>query len=88
MLKNKNAETFKKEKPPVSPLRKKYIARLIARCIVFAACVVLFFLAPEQFDVLNGFNFFKKFSVFHILWGVWLFDMICQFIPIKNQRQK
>ncbi len=85
MLKTKNAEAFKKEKPPVSPLRKKYIARFIVRCIVFAACVVLFFLAPEQFDVLNGFNFFKKFSVFHILWGVWLFDMICQFIPIKNQ---
>lgn len=75
----------KNVKPPASPLRKKYIARLIIRCVIFVICVALFFLAPEQFKVLNGFNFFKKFSVFHILWAVWLYDMICQFIPIKNE---
>ena len=75
----------KNEKAPVSPLRKKYIARLVVRCVILVACVVLFFLAPEEFNVLNGFNFFKKFSVFHILWAVWLYDMICQFIPIKNE---
>lgn len=78
-------ELQKNEKAPVSPLRKKYIARLVVRCVIFVVCVVLFFLAPEEFNVLNGFNFFKEFSVFHILWAVWLYDMICQFIPIKNE---
>lgn len=85
MSKNKNEEGFKKEKPFVSPLRKKYIARLVGRCFVLAVCIALYFLAPEEFAVLNGLNFFEKFSVFHILWCIWLFDMICQFIPIKNQ---
>ena len=72
-------------KSAVSPLRKTYIARLVGRCAVFVAAVVLFFFAPEQFEVLDGFNFFREFSVFHILWAVWLCDMICQLIPVKNQ---
>ena len=85
MTKTTCEKTQKNVKPSVSPLRKKYIVRLIIRCVVFVACVALFFLAPEQFKVLNGFNFFKRFSVFHILWAIWLYDMICQFIPIKNE---
>lgn len=71
-------------KPPVSPLRKRYIVRLIGRCVVLALSMILFFVAPIEFDILNGFNFFKKFSVFHILWIIWCVDMICQLIPIKN----
>ncbi|MBR5223651.1 MAG: hypothetical protein IKV81_05775 [Clostridia bacterium] len=74
-----------KEKPPVSPLRKKYIARLVARSVIFAVCVVLLFVAPNEFEVLQGLNFFKKFSLLHILWVIWLIDMILQFMPIKNE---
>lgn len=65
----------------LSPMRKLYIFRLIARCIVFIFCVVLYFRFPEQFDVLHGMNFFKKFSVLHILWVVWVIDMMIQLIP-------
>ena len=71
-------------KSVVSPLRKRYIARLVGRCVVFAVCIFLFFLAPNEFKILDGMNFFKQFSVFHILWGIWLVDMICQLVPIKN----
>lgn len=71
-------------RPPTSPLRKRYIARLIGRCIVLVLSVVLYFTAPDKFDILDGFNFFGRFSIFHILWAVWLADMICQLIPIKN----
>ena len=45
---------------------------------------MLFFAAPEEFNILNGFNFFKKFSVFHILWGLWLIDMFFQLIPVRK----
>lgn len=68
----------------VSPLRKRYIARLIGRCLLLVMCIAIFFLAPEEFEILNGLNFFNEFSVFHILWGIWLVDMICQLVPIKN----
>ena len=73
-----------KGKPPMSKLKKNYIIRFVLRIAIFIASVVLYFVAPEQFDVLDGMNFFRKFSVFHILWGIWLVDMLCQLIPIKN----
>ena len=78
------SKTPNENKTPLSPLRKRYIARLVGRCIVLVLSVVIFFAAPSEFDVLDGFNFFKKFSIFHVLWFVWLVDMICQLIPIKN----
>lgn len=67
-----------------SPLRKRYIARLIGRCVVLIIGIVLFFAAPKEFEILNGFNFFKQFSIFHILWAIWLVDMICQLFPIRK----
>ena len=30
-------------------------------------------------------NFFKEFHILHILWLVWVYDMILQIIPIKNK---
>ena len=75
---------IKTKKTPMSRLKKSYIARFVGRIAIFIASVVLFFAYPEQFDVLDGMNFFKSFSLFHILWVIWLFDMICQLIPIKN----
>lgn len=71
-------------KHKVSPLRKRYIVRLIGRCVVFLISLALLFAAPAEFDILNGLNFFDKLSIFHILWFIWFIDMICQLIPIKN----
>ena len=68
----------------MSQTRKRYILRLIGRCIVLAACGILCFWAPEQFSVLDG-GFFARFSLLHILWGIWVVDMILQIIPIKNK---
>ncbi len=71
-------------KQPMSPLRKRYIARLVGRCVVLAISLALFFAFPSAFDILNGWSFFSKFSMFHILWVIWLIDMICQLIPIRH----
>ncbi len=71
-------------KQPMSPLRKRYIVRLVGRCVILLVSLVLLFTAPGEFDVLNNLRFFEKFSIFHILWLVWIIDMICQLIPIKE----
>ncbi len=68
----------------MSSIRKRYFARLVCRCLVFGACLVLCFVDPSQFDILNGMTFFQGFSLFHVLWLVWVVDMIQQIIPLKN----
>ena len=30
-------------------------------------------------------DFFSRFSLLHILWGIWVVDMLLQIIPIRNQ---
>ena len=71
-------------KQSVSTVRKVYIARLVGRCAILVMSILIWIFAREQFDVLEGMNFFKKFSVFHILWGIWLVDMYCQLVPAKG----
>ncbi len=69
----------------MSKTRKRYILRLICRCIVLVACGVLCFVSPQTFDILNGMNFFSEISPLHLLWLIWVVDMILQIIPIKNK---
>ena len=68
----------------MSKIRKIYFIKLIFRIIILISSLVLFFVAPEQFNIVNGWNFFKSFSVFHILWVLWIFDMVTQLMPVKN----
>ncbi len=78
-------EQEKAQKPKVSKIRKIYIARLIGRCVVFVLSVLWFVFDREEITkMLQGWNFFKEFSVMHLLWIVWVIDMICQLIPVKN----
>ena len=69
----------------VSETRRRYFIRLIGRCIVLAICAVLCFVYPQAYDILHGMNFFKTVSIFHLLWLIWVFDMVLQIIPIKNK---
>ena len=69
----------------MSPTRKKYFLRLIFRCLVLLACVAAYLLKPEMFDILDGMNFFREVSVLHLLWLIWVIDMVQQIIPIKNK---
>lgn len=68
----------------MSATRKRYFARLIARVIIFIGCLIMCFY-PQNYNILEGMNFFKSFHVLHILWAIWIFDMILQIIPIKNK---
>ena len=68
----------------MSETRKRYFMRLIGRIVVFIICLSMCF-NTLNFDILNGNNFFKEFSILHILWLIWVCDMILQIIPIKNK---
>ncbi len=71
-------------KQTTSKIRKRYIARLIGRIIVLVLSVAIYFDLNEQLDVLYDFEFFKKLSVFHVLWAIWMLDMLFQLIPAKD----
>ena len=68
----------------MSITRKRYFIRLIARIIIFILCFIMCF-KPNFYDILLGLNFFDGFHILHILWLIWVFDMILQIIPIKNK---
>lgn len=44
--------------------------RFVGRCIVLAACLWAFLFRWEAFDIVYGWNFFAKFTPFHVLWGI------------------
>ena len=59
--------------------------RLICRTAIFILCLFMCFAAPQVFGILEGGNFFSDFSPLHILWIIWIADMIQQIIPVKNK---
>jgi len=68
----------------MSKTRKQYFVRLFLRVGIFIACFIMSF-KPGFYDILDGMNFFREFHVLHLLWFVWMFDIILQIIPIKNK---
>lgn len=71
-------------KEPISATRKAYFARLVFRIIILAAVVVLHFVKPMCFDIVSDKFFSGGFSPLHIVWLIWIFDMIWQLIPVKK----
>lgn len=69
----------------MTAIRKSYILRLIMRCFILAWCILLFVVHSTQFAVLENRSFFSRFSVLHLLWGVWVADMIMQLVPVKEK---
>ncbi len=67
----------------ISKTRQIYFLRLFGRIIIFIFTVLIYIFAKDEFSILTGLNFFKKFSVFHILWGIWIIDMVLQLMPVK-----
>lgn len=67
----------------MSKTRRMYFLRLIARILVFVFAVFLYIFKKSVFDVAKSGDFFAKFSLVHILWAVWIYDMILQLVPVK-----
>ena len=60
-----------------------YFLRLFGRLIVLISAILLLIFKKEEFEIIKGWDFFEKLSVLHILWGIWIWDMILQLIPIR-----
>ena len=69
----------------MSETRKKYFARLFCRIAIFIICFIMCFAEPQVFEILESNKFFAEFSVLHILWFVWIVDMVLQIVPVKNK---
>ena len=68
----------------MSETRKRYFLRFSGRVLVLIICSVLALVRPETFDILHGMNFFAGFSILHLLWGIWMLDMLFQLLPIRH----
>ena len=73
---------YTKAKGP-SRIRRIYIAKLIGRCFILLFSFYLCLEHIEVFDVMK--KFFGGFSILHLLWIIWMIDMICQLIPVKDK---
>ena len=69
----------------MSQIRKVYFARLAGRCLIFAGCIMMYLFQKDSFAVLEGFHFFRVLSPLHLLWIIWMADIILQIVPIKNK---
>ena len=69
----------------MSKTRKRYIAKLAGRCLVLVLCALLWVVAPEEYEVLQGMNFFREFSLLHLLWILWVVDMLPQIFSWQNR---
>lgn len=69
----------------MSRVRREYFVRLAARIFILLAALLLLIFRPESYSVIEGMRFFYELSFLHILWGVWMFDMIVQLIPVGRE---
>ena len=67
----------------MSKTRKIYFLRLVGRIILLLVVAGLYFFDRECFSVAEGWRFFERPSILHILWIIWMWDMILQLIPVK-----
>ena len=65
----------------MSQMRKIYMARFILRCLTLIAVTILMFRAPAQFVPFQKGAFLDRVTLLHILWTVWIADMLAQLVP-------
>ncbi len=62
-------------------LRLLYWLRFWGRITILILVILLYLFRPQDFRVLTRFSFFKRFSPLHLLWGIWMVDMLLQLVP-------
>ena len=67
----------------ISKTRSIYFLRLIGRIIVFLAAVMVYIFRKNEFNIADGWGFFSGISILHVLWGIWVWDMVLQLMPVK-----
>ena len=68
----------------MSEIRKIYFARLIGRILILLLSFILYFTKANVFVPLEGMRFFDSMGLMHLLWAIWMIDMIAQLVPIQK----
>ena len=68
----------------MSRIRKLYFARLFARIGILLLRFVLYFSGADVFAPLEGMRFFEVVGLMHLLWAIWMIDMLAQIFPIHK----
>lgn len=68
----------------MSKTRRIYFLRLIGRISIFIIAILIYIFDTNVFNIADGWNFFNEFSPLHILWMLWICDMVLQLIPVKS----
>lgn len=69
----------------MSKLRKRYMVRLVGRSFTLVIAALLLWKVPSCYSIAEGDGFFRRFSPFHILWGIWIVDMVLQLVPVREK---
>jgi len=69
----------------MSEIRKLYFVRLAGRIFILILSFMFFFLKPAVFIPLEGLRFFDGLSLLHLLWIIWVIDMLAQLFPIQRR---
>lgn len=65
----------------MSKLRKIYFSKLIFRILILIYIVYLYIANNSEFDIILSWNMFNHLSPLHILYVLWIYDMVCQLVP-------
>ncbi len=68
----------------ISKLKRLYYSRFVLRCAASVICIFLLIYRKEQFNALYGIRFFDSFSLLHIIWVLWITDMLLKLFPVRN----
>ena len=68
----------------MSKTRKIYFLRLIGRIVVLVVAVLFYIFDKSVFAIADGWKAFFKLSPLHLLWAIWMCDMLLQLIPVKS----
>lgn len=84
MVEKLEKTAVKKGSRGVSVMLRKYRLRLAFR--VLTAVVTMWVLLADRsaFRVLTGWGFWQKLSPLHLLWLIWMGDMVLQLIPTRQ----
>jgi len=68
----------------MSKVRRLYVARLIGRIVILLLSFIFYFSKSDVFAPLEGMRFFAQINPMHLLWFIWMIDMLAQLIPIQK----
>ena len=77
-----------KQNNNISKTRGIYFLRLIGRIAILLIVIMIYIFDKNRFNIVYGWNFFKEFSLLHLLWIIWMWDMFLQLIPVKAHISK